>query len=71
MYTVKHAPCADPVWYALETCRDLQQAVNRARNYGLDHGGYVCVTDSKGYTVYGTDPVALERHRNVREGCCG
>jgi hypothetical protein len=50
-----------PHWYHLESATDFQAAAKRARNYALDHGGYVCVKDGAGRVVFGTDPVQLDR----------
>jgi hypothetical protein len=50
-----------PYWHVLETYSDLQKAIHRARTFALDQGGYVCVKDETGKTVYGTDPDALDR----------
>jgi len=48
-----------PHWYRLDSAKDFNSACRRARDYALDHGGYVCVTDETGKTVFGTDPDQL------------
>lgn len=61
-YAVSHTAVGDfPFWHHLDSHKDLQAACHRARNYALDHGGYVCVKDASGHTVFGTDPDALSR----------
>lgn len=61
-YTVQHTRIGDfPHWYHLDCHGELQPAIRRARNYALDQGGYVCVKDEKGATVFGTDPIQLDR----------
>ena len=61
-YTVQHTQIGDaPYWYHLDSHADYQQAARRALNYALDHGGYVCVKDGNGKTVFGTDPADLDR----------
>jgi hypothetical protein len=83
-YTIQHAAMSDtaPFWYHLECAKDLLYATSRARNYALDHGGFVCVQDETGKTVFGTDPVDLDRRISAgtlpwfkretarRCGCC-
>ncbi len=83
-FTIQHTSIRGdaPWWYHLDSSRDEQAAVRRARNYALDHGGYVCVKDEGGTTVYGTDPAELDRavlngtNRDFpketarRRGCC-
>ena len=49
-----------PYWYHLETYGDRERALHRARNYALDHGGYVCVK-ADGEVIFGTDPAGLDR----------
>ncbi len=61
-YTIHHTAIANaPYWYQLESNADYLAACRRARNYALDHGGYVCVKDQSGETVFGTDPDQLNR----------
>ena len=69
-YSVQYTKCigsrADegvqrPFWHQLEAYGNASQAMHRARQYALDNGGYVCVKDSAGTVIYGTDPVALDR----------
>lgn len=62
-HTIAHTAIGTdkPHWYHLDTGPDYQQACHRALNYALDHGGYVCVRDSAGTIVYGTDPDELDR----------
>lgn len=61
-FTIQHTAVGDfPWWYHLECARDFQAACRRAYNYALDHGGYVCVKDESGKTVFGTDPLELDR----------
>lgn len=64
-YSILHTEIhgAAPYWYQLERWDEAHrgQAIRRARNYALDHGGYVCVKDNDGKVVFGTDPVALNR----------
>ena len=62
-YSVQHTKQEGPrpYWYQLEAYSDLEKATHRARNYALDHGGYVCVKDSNGIILWGTDPAALDR----------
>lgn len=68
-YTVQHTQIGSaPYWYHLETTKDLATATTRARNYALDHGGYVCVRDAAGNVVFGTDPAELDRA--ILSGCC-
>lgn len=50
-----------PEWYQLESYSDREKALHRARNYGLDNGGYVCVKDENGRVIFGTDPNDLNR----------
>lgn len=52
-----------PHWYTLERWDEAhrEKALRRARQYALDHGGYICVQDNFGDIVYGTDPAALDR----------
>ena len=50
-----------PYWHLLDVWADREEALRRARNYALDHGGYVCVKDGFGNVIYGTDPKGLER----------
>ena len=82
-YTVQHTRISDrPFWYHLDSIATLEYACQRAQNYALDHGGYVCVKDETGKTVFGTDPVELDRailngtNKNFpretarRRGCC-
>jgi hypothetical protein len=83
-YTIQHTAVSGdrPFWYHLESCGNYLQACSRARNYALDHGGYVCVKSKDGETVFGTDPVQLDRailsgvNRDFpketarRRGCC-
>jgi len=62
-YTVHHTQITGdrPHWYQLDgPYRDEQNAIRRARNLGLDHGGYVCVKDATNTTIFGTDPAALD-----------
>jgi hypothetical protein len=61
-YSIQHTQIGDfPFWYHLESARDLEAAKRRAYNYAMDHGGYVCVKDESGKTVFGTDPAELDR----------
>lgn len=63
-YSVQHTQIGSrPHWYLLERWDEghREKAIQRARNYALDHGGYVCVKDSAGNVVYGTDPAELGR----------
>lgn len=61
-YSVQHTAIGkSPFWYHLDSHGDLEQAALRARNYAMDHGGYVCVKDGAGKVVYGTDPAQLDR----------
>jgi hypothetical protein len=61
-YTIQHTAIANaPHWYHLDSNSDYLAAVRRARGYALDHGGYVCVKDASGETVFGTDPGQLDR----------
>ena len=82
-YTVQHTAIGTfPWWYHLDAHKDEQAAIRRANNYALDHGGFVCVKDATGKTVFGTDPVALDnaisngtcqhfaKERARRLGCC-
>ena len=82
-FTILHTAIGRaPSWYLLETCPDQERAKRRAYDYALDHGGYVCVRDSAGGVVFGTDPAALDRaissgiNHNFpletarRRGCC-
>jgi hypothetical protein len=84
-YTIQHTAISDrPFWYHLETWDEghREQAMRRANQYALDHGGYVCVKDSAGNVVFGTDPIQLDRaiiagtnrdfpkERARRMGCC-
>ncbi len=83
-YTVQHTQIGDfPFWYHVDSHQDFQTAARRAQSYALDHGGYVCVKNTDGKTVFGTDPAALDRaisnginrsfprERARRLGCCG
>lgn len=82
-FTIQHTAIgACPFWYHLETAKDLESAARRAWQYVLDHGGYICVKDASGVTVFGTDPIQLDRailnginknfpgERARRLGCC-
>ena len=83
-YTIQHTAISGsrPFWYHLECAKDLEPACRRARQYALDNGGYVCVQDQAGKTVFGTNPVQLDRailngvnrdfpgERARRLGCC-
>lgn len=82
-FSVQHTLVgAFPFWYHLDSHEKFRGAVERARNYALDHGGYVCVKNAGGVTVYGTDPAELDRaissgtnqdfrlERARRLGCC-
>lgn len=64
-YTVLHTQVGSPAphWYELERWQEAyrERAIRRARDYALNHGGYVCVKDHTGGVVFGTDPAALER----------
>jgi hypothetical protein len=61
-FSVQHTHISGdrPYWYQLEAYSDREKALHRARNYALDHGGYVCVKDATNTTIYGTDPAALD-----------
>lgn len=63
LYSVAHCPVGgySPIWYHLDAHSTLESATRYARNYALDHGGYVCVRDKTSKTVWGTDPAALDR----------
>jgi hypothetical protein len=67
-YTVQHTAISNfPFWYHLDSHRVLESAVSRARNYALDHGGYVCVMDETGktglwYRSRRTRPRHFQRH---------
>lgn len=50
-----------PFWYQLELYGDRTDAIRRANQYVLDNAGYVCVKDSNGRVVFGTDPAELDR----------
>lgn len=83
-YTIEHTAAKGdrPFWYHLESNADYLQACRRARDYALDHGGYVCVKDHSGETVFGTDPAQLSiailaganrdfpKETARRQGCC-
>lgn len=82
-YTIQHTQIGDrPFWYHLECAKDLDGATRRANQYALNNGGYVCVKDASGITVFGTDPAQLDRaimnginkhfpgERARRLGCC-
>jgi hypothetical protein len=82
-FTIQHTAIGDrPFWYHLECAKDLESATRRARQHALDNGGYVCVKDANGATVFGTDPLQLDRailnginrsfpgERARRLGCC-
>lgn len=63
-YTILHTQIsARPHWYQLERWDEghRKQAIRRARNYVLDHGGFVCVKDNDGNVVFGADPAELDR----------
>lgn len=61
-YAIQHTAIGPfPYWYHLETCGERDRAIRRANNYALDHGGYICVKDSAGNVVFGTDPAQLDR----------
>lgn len=64
-YSIHHTPAAGnrPSWYQLERWDEghREKAITRARQYGLDHGGYICVKDHSGKIVFGTDPAHLDR----------
>jgi ligand-binding sensor domain-containing protein len=63
IFSVHHCLLGTSHWYLLDRHKDEQEARRRARNYALDHGGYVCVKDADGKVIYGTDPVELARVR--------
>lgn len=68
-YVVLHTAIGyAPHWYVLDNHATLEGAARRARNYALDCGGYVCVQDTAGNTVFGTDPAALDR--SISNGIC-
>jgi hypothetical protein len=82
-YAIQHTAIGEfPFWYHLESAKTLEAATRRAYNYAMDHGGYVCVKDETGKTVFGTDPVELDRaisnginksfprETARRKGCC-
>ncbi len=76
-YTIQHTAIGDyPFWYHLECAKDLESATHRAYQYGLDNGGYVCVKDKTGKTVFGTDPDQLNRsilngiNKSFPKGAC-
>ena len=64
-YSVNHTKIEGqrPFWYLLERWDEghRNKAFQRARQYALDHGGYVNVTDSAGNVVFGSNPVDLDR----------
>lgn len=63
-YSVQHTNIGQrPYWYQLERWDEghREKAFARARQYALDHGGYVCVKDYAGNVVFGTDPTQLDR----------
>jgi hypothetical protein len=62
-YRIQHAASGDLTsWHYFGYAKDLESAVHRARQYALDNGGYVCVTDATGTVVFGTDPAELARY---------
>ena len=68
-YTIQHTAIGNsPFWYHLECAADFERACRRARQYALDNGGYVCVKDQNGFTVFGTDPLDLDRA--ILNGIC-
>ena len=61
-YTVHHTVADKIHWMQYDGAYLCDQnAIRRARNLALDHGGYVCVKDRNGKVIYGTDPVQLDR----------
>jgi hypothetical protein len=60
-YTISHARSRTSTWYQLEPASDLETATRRAYQYALEQGGYICVNDAGGKTVFGTDPGELAR----------
>lgn len=59
-YTISHTRIGNsPFWYHLECAKNLEKAKRRAQGYVLDHGGYACVKDQYGVTVFGCDPDQL------------
>jgi hypothetical protein len=82
-FTIQHTAIgAAPFWYHLESHPSVLSAISRARNFVLDHGGYACVSDASGKTIYGTSPLDLDRRISAgnlpwfkretarRRGCC-
>jgi hypothetical protein len=59
-FSIYHAKVGGQ-FYHLENAVKETWAVRRANNYALDHGGYVCVKNRDGETIFGTDPAALAR----------
>jgi hypothetical protein len=63
-YSVHHTTVTGPRprWLQYDGLyRDKGNAVRRAYNLALEHGGYVCVKDLSGAVTFGTDPAALDR----------
>lgn len=64
-YSIRHTftGAQHPNWYFLERWDEAhrERAIQRARYYVQDHGGYICVKDHAGRVVFGTDPIALDR----------
>ncbi len=61
-FTIQHTAVGEsPFWHHLESHKSEYAAISRARDYVLDHGGYVCVKDAGGRTVFGTNPIDLDR----------
>jgi hypothetical protein len=61
-FTIYHTAIgARPHWRTIEKHVGLQTAQKRAYDYAMEHGGYVCVKNSIGRAVFGTEPNELDR----------
>lgn len=50
-----------PSWYHLSSHPTLDAAIRCAQDFVMRRGGYICVRDASGRSVYGTDPAELDR----------
>lgn len=61
-YTKQDERSGRPHWHQYDGAyREQHNAIRRANNLVLDHGGYACVKDAAGKVIWGTDPADLDR----------